>query len=40
MIEFKSLGLSEYLVGTELGEKERERSNKSTIAKKSSLIEE
>jgi len=40
MTEFKSLGLTEYLVGTELGEKERDKSNKSAIARRSSLIEE
>jgi len=40
MTEFKSLGLSKYLVGTGSGEKERKRSNESAIAKRSSLIEE
>ena len=40
MTEFKSLVLSEYLVETESGKKERDKFNESTIVRRLSLIEE
>ena len=40
MTELESEGLSEYLVGTESEEKDRDRSNESAMAKRLSLIEE